>query len=334
MSPDFGPATVDEYWDALLTPARFPRGVHSVTERARKLLRRALREPTTRQHRVVGAVYSAGRLVAASQRDPFPDVAPVDPDVLTEQSEEYDSLDGTWLYGGHWMGLFGHFLLETLSTLWLDPSRTQVAGLVFHLWPSDGYAMPPLVWQRRLVDRAGWEVPVHLVSQRAVRVEHLLLPTRAYRLHRGGLPEVRSVWDRIAPAQVPDTAVFLSRSRLTKDPRRTPYDARLDSALASAGCLVVHPQELPIDEQIAVVSRAHTLIGASGSQLHLSMFAGSCQRVIELGDLRLPTTPVFDQLGIAQTRGQEHHFVPLITTDNGRDVGATIERILAIGLEG
>jgi len=336
MPADFGPATIERYEDAVLTPARFVHTVESVTNRARSLLRRLPgRTPppgATHQTRVVGAVYSAGRLVPASQRDPFPDVAPADPLSLGRIPKGPEGISGTWLYGGHWMGQFGHFLLETLSALWPDPARERVTGLLFHLWPSDEYAIPPLEWQRWLIDQAGWRVPIRIVAGSTVKVDDLLVPTRAYRLHRGALPQARAVWDRIAPEQPADTAVFLSRSRLRGDTRQAPNDAFLDEALAAAGCQVVHPQELTIQEQVAAVSRARTLIGVSGSQLHLSMFARSCSNVIELGDRRLPTLPIFEQISIAEARGQQHHFVPLLTDPSGRDIRTTIDRVLALGI--
>ena len=134
------------------------------------------------------------------------------------------------------MGHFGHFLLETLTSLWPHPST--VDGVVFHLWPSDTYAVPPLPWQGRLLQRAGWNVPVHIVQKAPVQIERLLLPTRAYRLHRGALPEAVSVWEAIAPQRARQLDVFLSRSRLTNDPRRLPGDDALDISLAEQGYLV------------------------------------------------------------------------------------------------
>lgn len=330
MTADFGPARVDEYPDALLTPARFRPYRQRIKRRVRRSVGRVIEGFPAHQSQHVGAVYVGGHLVPESQRDPFLDVAPADPLRLRRRPNIAEHLTGTWLYGGQWMGLFGHFLLESLSALWPEPDG-RVGGIVFHAWPSDHYAVPPLPWQQWMVDQAGWDVPLHLVTDHAVTVEHLLLPTRAYRLHRGALPEAVEVWDRIAARREPEGPLFLSRSRLEHDPRRAAGDHLLDQAFADAGCRVVHPEELHIAEQIDAVARANTIIGVGGSQMHLSMFARSCSAVVEIGDLRLPNYPIHDQVCIAEARGHRHRFVPLLGTDGNRDVDATVQQAMLPG---
>lgn len=331
MPPDFGPARIDEYRNAVLTPSRLRATARGVRSRLRLALGFAPRFRDVTGHRFLGAVYADGRLVPESQRDSFPGHEVVDPRSLPAGISAARRLTGTWLYGGHWMVHFGHFLLETLSTLWPKPDRS-CAGLVFHIWPADYHAIEPAEWQRWLVRRTGWDVPIHVVGNDVTAVERLLVPTRAYRLHRGALPELVTAWDRIAPTQPAGQPVFLSRSRLAQDPRRTNGDEELDEALAELGIKVVHPQELSIEEQVAVVSRASALVGLGGSQLHLSMFAGSCNKVIEIGDLRLPRRAVSDQLRIAEARGHEHHFVPRMLAGGRRDIAATLESVRAIGV--
>jgi len=175
---------------------------------------------------------------------------------------------------------------------------------------------------------SGWGVPIHIVRHEHVTVERLLLPTRSYRLHRGALPEAIAVWDRIAPVVDGDTDVFLSRSRLERDARRVTGDEGLDQAFADAGFVVMHPQDHSIVEQIALVARARSLVGVSGSQLHLSMFARSCRTVIEIGDLQRRDRPLIDQVRLAEARGHGFFFVPLVTVGEQRDVRATLDRAL------
>ncbi|MFM8528809.1 MAG: glycosyltransferase family 61 protein, partial [Ilumatobacteraceae bacterium] len=256
-------------------------------------------------------MYSSGRLVPESQRQSFPGLLIVDPDRLPTAQPEPERLTGRWLYGGHWMVHFGHFLLESLSALWPEPDPT-LSGLVFHIWPADYHAIEPLQWQSWLVTQAGWDLPIRIVGHEPVVADQLIVPTRAFHLNIGALPELVTLWDRIAPLRTPETTVFLSRSRLTADPRRLVGDERLDEELSSLGCEIVHPQELSMDQQVETVARASTLVGTGGSHLHLSMFARTCTKVIEIGDLRMPDRPVHDQVNIATARGHHHDFVPLI----------------------
>lgn len=330
-------ASIQQVTEAVLTPSRVQ---HWSGERRLSRFRLLVAKHESRprglmtgriHHTVTGAVYSDRQLVPSSQRDAFEDVRPTDRPTLARLPKTIERLAGIWLYGGHWMGHFGHFLLETLSTLWPEPD-SSFAGLVFHRWPTERGAPVRLDWQDWLVDRVGWNVPIHIVEDRAALVQDLRVPTRAYRLHRGALPEAVSVWDRVAPLVDANDKVFLSRSRLPANQRSLPNDGELDDRLRALGCTVVHPQELSIEEQVRTVSRASTLIGVSGSQLHLSIFARSCTRIIEIGDPRLPDAPVADQVLIANARGQAHHFVPLLRAGTARDAGATAECVEAIGL--
>lgn len=340
MNPSRAPlpqASIREVRRAVLTPAAIKLGADNAQQSGfRRWLGSRARPPRgeiaeASQHTITGAVYAHGNLAAESLRDAFPDVSPADPQRLARTSRQVDELSGRWLYGGHWMGHFGHFLLETISSLWPEPDPSFV-GLVFHRWPAEREAPVRFDWQNWLIQQTGWDIPIHIIEERPARVQNLCIPTRAYRLHRGALPEAVRVWDRIAPQRPSLGPVYLSRSRLAPHQRTTPGDEALDECMRELGCTVVHPQELPIAEQVEIVSRATTIVGPSGSQLHLSIFSRACQRVIEIGDLRLPDTPILDQLLIAAARGHEHHFVPLLRSGDKRDTSATASRVAAIGL--
>ena len=79
-----------------------------------------------------GAVYDAGGdLVRSSIRlggvNGY-NWAPAD-ERRVERPPGVERLAGTWLYGGHWIQHFGHFAIETITTLWPE---VEVEGLVFH----------------------------------------------------------------------------------------------------------------------------------------------------------------------------------------------------------
>ena len=146
-------------------------------------------------------------------------------------------LRGRWLYGGHWMNHFGHFLTETVTTLWPEDLE-PVNGLVFHRYLSPRPVVHP--WQQRLVDLAGYPgLPIRLVNDRQVRVDELVVPSRSIVQHGWGFPGAAAVYQRIAEA-VPEQAppwpatewpsnVYLSRTshnaaireRGRKEPRST-----------------------------------------------------------------------------------------------------------------
>jgi capsular polysaccharide biosynthesis protein len=311
--PAPGSAEVVEVPDALLTP--FERGPL-----------RTLHAPTVWTR---GAVYDAdGALLPASQRIGgyagdlvvSADPAEVDPAPGAEE------LTGTWLYGGHWMGQFGHFLTETLSTLWPEPAD-DLEGIVFHAFIWGGRQDP---WQRKLVRRAGYDFRPRVVVAEPVRVERLLVPTRPYVLNAYALPEAAVPWRRVADSIRSPAGyerVYLSRSRYNaaalaagrptrSEPER---DARLDETFAKHGFEVVFPEELPVLDQVRAVVAADVVAGATGSSLHLSVFAPPGARVIEVADRRTPAMALPAQRVLDSVCGQTSALIPYALDPNDVD---------------
>ena len=160
---------------------------------------------------ITGAVHdSQGNLVQISQKVGGLGghrTAMADPLVIKPERRA-TRLRGRWLYGGHWMMHFGHFLTETVTTLWPE-GLEPVEGLVFHRYLSPNPTV--LAWQQRLVDLAGYgALPIHLVNQAQVRVEELVVPSRTLVQHGWAHPGARAVWQRMAvaaAAQVPPVPV-------------------------------------------------------------------------------------------------------------------------------
>jgi capsular polysaccharide biosynthesis protein len=288
---------------------------------------RVLRRP---DRWITGAVHdSKGRLVPISQKIGGLGghrMAMADP-LRIELERRVPRLRGRWLYGGHWMMHFGHFLTETVTTLWpedLEPIR----GLVFHRYLSPN----PIVhtWQQRLVDLAGHQgVPIHIVNERQVRVDELVVPSRSIVQHGWGDPGATAVWQRIAaavPEQDPPwsaagwpSRVYMSRAsfnagvraRGRKDARSTPEcDALLDAVFAEAGFEVIAPEKLSIDDQVRLLRSTRVLAGQNGSALHLAGFARPGARVLELGDRHRPNRGVLTQRVINTLCGHSEAFVP------------------------
>ena len=215
--------------------------------------------------------------------------------------------------------MFGHFLVETLTTLWprLDAAPT---GIVFH--SSFGRSSTD-DWHRRLVDLAGWaDVPLHVVGREGpVRVERLLVPGRSVALHAWAHPEARVVWERIADGfrgPGPER-VYVSRTRLNaarraaghRRPVRTTaeHDRALDEVFSAHGFEVYSPETLGIDDQLRTVASAQVIAGLSGSGLHQSAFLAPGGRVLEIGDGRGGDRPVAMQVAIDAAMEHERCFL-------------------------
>lgn len=318
------------------TPS-FPGGLRG-TQRLRVVTDARLTRVQKGQLRVVrrpdrwitGAVHdSQGNLVPISQKLGGLGghrTAMADPLVIKPERRA-KRLRGRWLYGGHWMMHFGHFLTETITTLWPE-DLAPVEGLVFHRYLSPNPAV--LAWQQRLIELAGYGgLPIHLVNQRQVRVDELVVPTRTIVQHGWGHPGARTVWQRMAvaacdlappeptPAEAPP--VYFSRTsynagvraRGLKDARSTPErDALLDEVFDEAGFEVIALETLSIDDQLRLLRRTRVLAGQNGSALHMAGFALPGARVLELGDRFRRRRGVKTQRVINTLLDHQEAFVP------------------------
>ncbi len=276
-----------------------------------------------RRRRVTGAVYAQDRLVPRSQRlSGYGEdlIENGDPDHLLRALGTIDH-PGAWLYGGHWMNQFGHFVTETLTNLWPSPSAFRAA--VFHPFIFGRHMRD---WQRYLVARAGWSDRCVVVDGPAA-FEALAVPRRAFDLNHSASVQALEVWRRVAFPSDPTHLTYLSRSRLPGDGRSVEQDEELDNVLRDLGFDVVHPEELDIAEQLHVVAESRVIAGLPGSALHLSAFAGRGTAVLEIGDPRSPRTPLPNQLVIDEAIGRRTAFVPLLLDAGARDAKATGEWI-------
>lgn len=276
---------------------------------------------------VTGAVYdAAGSLVPRSQRIgglSNDHALSFDPPELALYEGPVTRLEGTWLYGGTWFNHFGHFLTETLTTLW---PQEPVDGVVFHpFWFGD----EQLPYQLEALRLLGITTTPVIVGRERVTVERLLVPTRPYLPNGYAAPEALAVFDRLREAALrarpatdpgarPDR-VFLSRTahhrRLAEagrpSRRSLANEADMDDLFARLGFRVVWSEDLTLTEQISLVAGATVLSGPSGSALHLSVFAGPDTRVVELADGRSWAKPVLTQQILCHARGQRLGFISL-----------------------
>lgn len=282
---------------------------------------------------VRGAVYTGqGELVEASQRSGGTRgdlVLSVNPRHLTaeEAKEAADhSVRGSWLYAGSWMQGFGHFLVETLPTLWplLDDEQAgSVQGLVAHRFTS----RRRYTWQEELVRPLLGDREIHVVDAGPATYERLLVASRPYRYEAAISPRAAEVWERVAGLISPGTGVsparvYLSRTRFVdSSPADAPARARaysnateVDELFRQKGFAVVYPETMAVADQVALVRDAEILAGQSGSALHLAAFMRS-GRVVELGDTRTANHLLPTQRAIAAVKKQLIVHVPFVAGD-------------------
>lgn len=194
-----------------------------------------------------------------------------------------EPLAGTWLFGGMLYAHFGHFLCESTARLWALEGA-EVDGVLFYpkrqsTWPKK-FLAPVLPW----LAVAGVKVPVRLASD-PVRVERLLVPDQGFGTGDmiGGAPEYRGYAARHFGAGIAAKGaarIYISRTQLFSKRGRILGEAHLEALLAAEGYTIYHPQEHPIEDQIAQYKAARVVISTDCSALHLAAcFAKPSDRV-------------------------------------------------------
>jgi capsular polysaccharide biosynthesis protein len=289
-----------------------------------------------------GAVYrSDGRLVeefiaheqqqaphrAARMRNPVS----IEPNRLSAAKP----IDATCVYLGDLSRHFGHFLLESLARAW-HLTRCHPAPLVvFHGGAQTLAALGPFA---HTIFRALDVDPSKVImAHEDLRVRQLILPAAQYLNTVKGSPGMCVVFDHLrekllasqparsrTPGKVYMTRRNLSPTALAGGERRgflNEHEA--EDLFRRRGYEVVSPENLPFEEQVAIVANATHVAGLSGAALHLILLNSRPDTKL----IELRTKPAINQMIINSIRGVEAFHIPCVAARGARqaialDIGA------------
>ena len=203
---------------------------------------------------------------------------------------------------------FGHVLLEMFTRLWVFDAGVVDGRTPLRYFTHYGRALEPFEQQLLAAALDGVATDVAPIS-RPTRFARISVPSQAIVLDQPMDPAVLPLYDRVRDRLVGDVRrderpLYLSRSRLSVGKRRTLGERSLQDRLQRSGVRVVHPETLPLQEQVRLVTGAATVIGLSGSALHLTMLRDlPGGRTISL-DARSPYAP---QREVERVRGATFH---------------------------
>lgn len=212
-------------------------------------------------------------------------------------------LDGGHLWAGMIYGHFGHFITETLPRLLalradLDAQPTlRLLGFA-----PPGEITTTLAGMRWFLDRAGIDpARIDLVTEPAL-IAQLTVPPAPFTARYTYHPSVPQMIDRcgLSATKPSGERIFLSRGQLAAPASRITNIAQVEALFVAAGYTILHPETLPVPDQIARITAAAVLAGENGSALHWSLYSPHIQKVQSLGwSLAL-------QQGICAVRGQTY----------------------------
>lgn len=189
-------------------------------------------------------------------------------------------LAGPHLFLGNAFGHFGHFLLEGLSRLWALRHFLDLPVVLYNATLAS--------WQMEILAALGLESDRLVLLDEPAIVERLIIPSAAYDLHVSCTARMGETWDAIAvavgqhgdgTAQGPER-IYLSRSLFPHN-RRLNNEHEVEAVFAELGFSIIHPQTMPILDQIKMAAGADVVAGAAGSAMYLSAFqAVGARRIV------------------------------------------------------
>ena len=168
---------------------------------------------------------------------------------------------------------FGHAITDFGMRIAVSAHGLPGLPLLFSVVAGEASAVPAFFWG--ILEQFGVERERVVLVERPVRVGVLHVLPQAERMN--GPPPEEGYLDlldrRVRRQHDPSLAsrtVYVSRGRFRTDSLmgRIAGEAYLDGVLAAAGVLVVHPETLPVAEQVRLYQNAGRLVFSEGSALH------------------------------------------------------------------
>ena len=251
-----------------------------------------------------------------------------------------------YLYIGRAQLHYGHFLVETLPRCWplLDPRQHRGVKLLVHGsdlqrawggWAGHAFAAD-------ILGLLGFRAEDVVHFDEPTRIGRVRIPEPALRQQAFGRPAFRRLCRAIGDASTRPgpfeqlfrrrsrKPVWLSRSAVYSGNLRVSNEPALEAALREQGFDIVHPEQTPFAEQVAVFRTRETVCGFAGSAFHTGVFAraGGTRLVLSLEDRVNSNLRLFDRLTGTPARYFKVEGAALVE-DLGPDHGGTPEQPFA-----
>lgn len=193
-----------------------------------------------------------------------------------EDIADLPRLKGRYLFGGWLRPHFGHFLFESTARLWAVDRAGDIDGIVFVPFLRGNVRRVAKQYQVFLRMLVG-DVPFAYVET-PTEVAELAVPGLGFgygRAARGSAAYRDMARARVAAAVPAGDArrVYISRSALPDKRGGVFGEPRIEALMEANGYTVIHPQRLPLEDQLTLYRGAERVVALDGSALHLAAYA-------------------------------------------------------------
>lgn len=188
-------------------------------------------------------------------------------------------LRGRHLWGGLYYGHFGHFMTETMARAWAF-DRGGFDSILFV--PKHPNLKDFMKYQTEICSLLGVSVPVTILRE-TTRVEELVVPGQGFGLGSIslGTPEYRAAMRRVAARIEPKgpERIYISRTRFNGR-GGVIHEAIIEANMVANGYAIMHPEKMPLVEQLEWYRAAKHIVGLDSSAFHMvAIVADSSKKV-------------------------------------------------------
>gem|GEM_PF-4586104 len=203
------------------------------------------------------------------------------------------------IFGGVIYDHYGHFVLESLSRLWLPILFGRNDLKILFLVP-EGFIAP--AYMQEIFFRLGLLHRIEFVRITTF-VDQLIVPRSSVDYMIGAYSELLAPFRKLSRnskfRKVTPTQFYVTRSNLNA--ALAIPEEEVEEIFRSEGWDVISPEEFTIDDQISLFSNANRIAGLTGSGMHNLLFSKSGVNVchinrFDVSAIFLPTFVMIDQL--------------------------------------
>ena len=235
-----------------------------------------------------GVYFTDGRLVEAAsyRRLPRRDLVGQS-EAIKPTSKILPIWNGICYYGGPIIPHYGHFLTAALPRMWhILRDGPPKAPILCHSIerPDEWFARP---YVAAILGQLGLTPESFIHFREPTVVSRMIVPQPAFEeqhFAHSVLGELCTViGSKFNGAQTTSGPVYISKAKLGPGSTyRLVNEAVIEQVFSENGIKILHPEMMPIEDQIAALSSASILVGTIGSAFHTTLFCNTPKRIIGL----------------------------------------------------
>lgn len=200
-------------------------------------------------------------------------------------ASEGEMLDAVALFAGRLNLHWGHFITESLSSLWplFISGAPNVDKIIFTLNPGESARIGGNI--KKVLELTGLYDKM-VFTERPLKVKSLIIAESAVYPRHHFSSQSKPLYDHIGEqamkecgCEYPPLKIYLSRAKLKKAALNEPGAGWLDEFFRSNGYHILYPEQLDFCQTVGYIRNAEEVVAVSGTLPHNMLFARDGQKL-------------------------------------------------------